>query len=66
MNISLIAFIVCAAIGLVFFAAMSIMESGTEVNGFKQTGDTTIGRNSINWIGGLAIAAAVFICFFLM
>ena len=66
MNISIIGFVVCAVVALAFLAAMAIMEIGGQPMGRNQTGDTTLGRNSINWAGGIALAVAVVVCFFLM
>lgn len=66
MNISLMAFLVCSVAAGIVFAALALKEPGAELIGFKRSGATTIGRNSITWLGGLALALAIFICFFLV
>lgn len=66
MSISIVAFVVCAVVASAFLAAMTFMESGLQWPEFKQAGDSSLGRNSINWMGGIAFATAAFICFVLV
>ena len=59
-------FALSAVLATAILAALTVMESGPAAQPIRPAGDTTLGRNSIHWIGGLALAAAVFICFFLI
>ena len=66
MNVSMFLFIIAMVIGSVFLAAMTWLEVrkywAVGWAGFKQTGESSLGRNSINWLGGMALLAAIVIC----
>ncbi|MBW8864702.1 MAG: hypothetical protein JF609_07225 [Verrucomicrobia bacterium] len=54
-------FITAMLAGTGFVLAMVWMELRPQI-GFKQIGESSLGRNSINWLAGIALVAAVSIC----
>ena len=62
MSASMFLFVTAMLVGSAFLAALMWMEWDVKWSGFKQVGESSIGRNSINWLGGIAFVAAVGIC----
>jgi hypothetical protein len=66
MNVLMYLFVTAMVVGSVFLAGMTWLEIRNHWAagwaGFKQTGESSLGRNSINWLGGLALLAAIAIC----
>ena len=65
MNISVIAFSIWAAVGLAFLFLTLGREPGYPWAGLGRVGDSSIGRNSSNWMAALALSGALLICSFL-
>ena len=45
-----------------FLLALTWIELEIDWSGFKQVGESSLGRNSVNWLGGIALVLAVAIC----
>jgi len=61
MSVLMYMFITAMLAGTGFVLAMLWMELRPQ-SGFKQVGESSLGRNSINWLAGIALLAAVSIC----
>ena len=66
MNVSMFLFVTAMVIGAAFLAGMTWLEmrnywAASRLE-FKQTGESSLSRNSINWLGGIALLAAIAIC----
>lgn len=64
MKFSVVAFLIWALMGLGCLALLARKESVGLWAGLRQVGDTSLGRNSVNWMGVLALFGAVLICYF--
>jgi hypothetical protein len=62
METSLMAFVVCGMVAMLFCAAMLGSELGWTLPAKPATGDSTLRGQSVRWIGGISLAAAVLIC----
>jgi hypothetical protein len=62
MNLSLMAFMMMAGASVLFLTALLVGEEQFKVAPVRQTGDSSLGRQSVNWLGGLALLTAVLIC----
>jgi len=56
------AFLMMAATSVFFFAALAVGEKMLGYPVLRQSGDSSLGRRSINWMGGIALFVAVLIC----
>ena len=63
---SMIAFVLFAVVAVGVLAALTGMELGFKMPRLKPSGDSSLGPNSINWMGGIAFATAAYICFVLI
>jgi hypothetical protein len=64
MSMSLIAFMTMAAIAILFMTALLVSEVDFRLSSVKQRGDSSLGPQSVNWLGAIAITCAVLICLF--
>jgi hypothetical protein len=64
MNISIIAFVAWASVISAFLFLILNREAANPWLGLTQTGDTSIGRHSFDWMGAIALIGAVAICCF--
>ena len=55
-------FITAMLAGTGFVLARVWMASAAHGTGFRQVGESSLSRNSINWLAGLALLAAIVIC----
>ena len=66
MNVSMFLFVTAMVVGALFLAGMSWLEMRNYWTAgwraFTQTGESSLGRNSINWLGGIALLAAILLC----
>jgi hypothetical protein len=62
MSNTVIAFSVWAIIGLAFVLLMLVKERSFAWARPAAFGDTTLSRNSVNWMAALALLGALFIC----
>lgn len=62
MSISVIAFILMAAVSTLFLAAIVISEGNLKLPVPLQKGDSSLGRYSVNWLGAVAFLGALLIC----
>jgi len=66
MNVSMYLFVTAMVVGSAFLAGMIWLEMRNHwaVNWqeISQKGESSLGRNSINWLGGLALLAAIALC----
>jgi hypothetical protein len=66
MNVSTYIFVTAMLVGAAFLAGItwSGMRNHWTANWreITQTGESSLGRNSINWLGGIALLAAVALC----
>jgi hypothetical protein len=63
-KISLLAFAVCGTAAVAFCFAMLRLELGVTTVRRRLTGDSFLGSQSVNWLGGISFAAALVICCF--
>lgn len=61
MSVSLMAFYMMAAASVFFLAALVVGERMFVEPVLRQTGDSSLGDRSVNWLGGLALLMAVLI-----
>lgn len=59
---SIIAFMVMASVSILFVAAMLVDELDLKRPVATQTGDSSLGPKSVNWLGAIAFIGAVLIC----
>jgi len=64
MNISKFAFDTMAAVAVVFLSATMVLETGVKLPRLTQRGDSSLGRNSVNWLAGVAVCLALLVCLF--
>ena len=62
MSMSIIAFVVMASVSVLFMAATLVGEWNFNLPSLNQTGDSSLGPKSVNWLGAIAIIGAVLIC----
>ena len=62
MSMSIIAFMVMASVSILFVAAMLVDELDLKRPVATQTGDSSLGPKSVNWLGAIAFIGAVLIC----
>ena len=66
MNVSMFLFVTAMVVGAAFLAGMIWLEVrnywATGWRKITQTGETSLGRNSINWLGGIALLMAIALC----
>jgi len=66
MNVSMFLFVTAIVVGSVFLAAMTWLEMRNRRAAgrleFSQRGVSSLGRNSINWLAGIALLGALTIC----
>ncbi len=62
MDLSIILFIVMASVSALFMVATMAGEWKLKLPSLKQTGDSSLSRQSVNWIGAIAFIGAVLIC----
>jgi len=65
MNITVMAFAAMAAVTILFGAATMARELKFQLPARRQTGDSSLGRHSVNWLAATAFIAALVICFVL-
>jgi uncharacterized membrane protein (Fun14 family) len=64
MNMSMIAFVGMAAVAILFLAALVVIELDFKLSALTQSGDSSLGKKSVNWLAAIAFSAAVLICLF--
>ena len=62
MSISILAFALMAFVSVLFMAVTVVSEGNFKMPALKQTGDSSLGVQSVNWLGAVAFAGAVLIC----
>ena len=62
MSITVIAFAAWAFVAVVFLIGTIKKEAVFQSLGLYQVGDTSLGRNSVNWMALLSFSGAVAIC----
>ncbi|MDR3456189.1 MAG: hypothetical protein P4N60_01980 [Verrucomicrobiae bacterium] len=66
MNVSIFLFVTAMVVGAAFLSGMTWREMRSLwVAGWErvtQKGESSLGRNSINWLGGIALLAAIALC----
>ena len=62
MNMSIIAFVLMASVTVLFMAASLFSEWSFKFPALKQMGESSLGRNSVNWLGAIAFIGAIIIC----
>ena len=65
MNFSVLLFTLWALVGATFLLLTLGREPGYPWAKLARIGDTSIGRNSVNWLAALALSGALMICLFL-
>jgi hypothetical protein len=65
MKASLLAFALMALVTVGFALATLFREMELQWLEVRQTGDSSLGRNSVNWIAGLALGIDLVICLLL-
>lgn len=63
MNMSIIAFIVMASATILFMAATLAGEWQPRLPKLTQTGDSSLGPQSVNWLAAIAFAAAIYVIY---
>jgi hypothetical protein len=61
-NISIISFIVIAAVLVLFVVAAVVSEGDFKLPDLHQTGDSSLRGQSVNWLGVIALIGALLIC----
>jgi len=59
---SLIAFVLVAVVSVLFMAASVVSGGNFKLPALKQTGDSSLGWQSVNWLVAFAFLGAVLIC----
>jgi hypothetical protein len=59
---SLLAFALMALVSILLLVATLISEGNFKLPKLKQTGDSSLSRKSVNWLGAIAFLSAVLIC----
>lgn len=62
MSLSIIAFVAMAAVSILFMAALLVSELALKRPVATQSGDSSLGPKSVNWLGAIAFIGAVLIC----
>ena len=66
MNVSMFLFVTAMVAGSAFLAGMTWVEMRNHWTvgwqEISQKGESSLGRNSVNWLGGLALLVAIAIC----
>jgi hypothetical protein len=62
MSITEIGFVLMAMIAAFFMGAFVVSHLDIELPARFQTGDSSLSRHSVNWLGAIALTAAVLIC----
>jgi len=66
MNVSMYLFVTAMLVGAAFLSGMTWREMRSYwVVGWReitQKGESSLGRNSINWLGGIALLMAIVLC----
>jgi hypothetical protein len=62
MSMSLMAFVLMASVSVLFMAAAVVSEGNFKLPALKQTGDSSPGWQSVNWLGAFAVLGAFLIC----
>ena len=62
MSISIIAFAIMAAITILIAAATVIQQLEVRLPAMALSGDSSLSRHSVNWLGGISFGAALLIC----
>lgn len=65
MSITVLAFLVMASASVLFGSATVARELNFRLPELTQTGDSSLHPQSVNWLAGTALIAAVLICFVL-
>ncbi|HZL79029.1 MAG TPA: hypothetical protein VFC17_09255 [Candidatus Limnocylindrales bacterium] len=59
---SIIAFVVMASVSILFMATTLVGEWNFKLPPLNQSGDSSLSRKSVNWLGAIAFIGAVLIC----
>jgi hypothetical protein len=62
MSISILAFALMAFVSALFMMVTVVSEGNFKMPALKQTGDSSLGVRSVNWLGAVAFIGAVLIC----
>ena len=63
MTMSIIAFALMAVVAMAFGFATMNLNLDVRIPELTQTGDSSLGRHSVNWLGATAVFFVAFICF---
>ena len=66
MSITVIAFALMAGVACLFAGATVARELDVKMPALTQSGDSSLSRQSVNWLGATAFSAALLICFVLI
>jgi hypothetical protein len=59
---SIMAFMVMASVSIFFMAATLVSGWNFKLPSLKQTGDSSLSKLSVNWLGAMAFVGAILIC----
>ncbi len=62
MSISVLTFILTAFVSILFVGFILITEGYLKLPSLNRTGDTSLGAQSVNWLGAMALIGAILIC----
>jgi hypothetical protein len=62
MSISLLAFVLMASVSVLFMVITLVSEGNFKLPKLNQTGDSSLGAQSVNWLGAFALIGAILIC----
>ena len=62
MSLSIIVFVLMASVSILFLVATVAGESSFKLTSLNQTGDSSLSRKSVNWLGAIAFITAILIC----
>ena len=62
MSISLLAFVLMASVSVLFMVITLVSEGNFKLPKLNQTGDSSLGAQSVNWLGAFALLGAILIC----
>lgn len=63
MSVTVIAFVLLAVTTILILAATMVFDLNLNRIKLAQTGDSSLSPRSVNWLAGIALIAALWICF---
>ena len=62
MSISLLAFVLMASVSVLFMVITLVSEGNFKLPKLNHTGDSSLGAQSVKWLGAFALLGAILIC----